>query len=61
MKYIYPVIGIAGLLLLLLPALLHFSGKMEVEQMKNLMFIGTVIWFAGAIPWLGRKSNSNKQ
>lgn len=61
MKYIYPVIGIAGLLLLLLPALSHFSGKMEVEQMKNLMFIGTVIWFAGAIPWLGRKSNSNKQ
>jgi hypothetical protein len=57
MKYIYPIIGLAGLLLLLIPSIMHFSGKMDADQMKNLMFIGTLIWFAGAIPWLGKKAS----
>jgi hypothetical protein len=56
MKYIYPIAGLAGLLLLLVPAIMHFSGNMELEQMKNLMLAGTVIWFAAAIPWLGKKT-----
>ena len=56
MKYIYPLLALAGLLLLLIPAILHFSGSMELDQMKNLMFLGTVVWFIGAIPWLGKKT-----
>lgn len=56
MKYIYPIAGLAGILLLIVPAVMHFSGSMESEQMKNLMFVGTVIWFAAAIPWLGKKT-----
>ncbi|MDF1571429.1 MAG: hypothetical protein P1P82_07430 [Bacteroidales bacterium] len=46
----------AGLLLLLIPAILHFSGSMELDQIKNLMLVGTVVWFIGAIPWLGKKT-----
>lgn len=58
MKYIYPIIGLAGLLLLLIPSIMYFSGTMELEQMKNLMFVGTLVWFAGAIPWLGKRKES---
>jgi hypothetical protein len=57
MKYIYPIIGLAGLLLLLIPSIMHFSGRMEIDQMKDLMLIGTLLWFAGAIPWLGKKTS----
>ncbi|MCF8226983.1 MAG: hypothetical protein K9J30_13990 [Bacteroidales bacterium] len=60
MKYVYPLAGLAGLLLLLIPSLMHFAGKMELDQMKNLMFIGTLVWFAAAIPWLGKKSAERK-
>lgn len=56
MKYIYPIAGLAGILLLIVPSVIHFSGSMDSEQMKNLMFVGTVIWFAAAIPWLGKKT-----
>ncbi len=56
MKYIYPIIGAAGLLLLLIPAIMRFAGSMDPVQMKNLMFIGTLLWFAGAIPWLGKRT-----
>lgn len=55
MKTVYIIIAIAGLLLLVIPALMHYLGTMELIRMKNLMFLGTVIWFAGAIPWLGKK------
>ncbi|MEX0986597.1 MAG: hypothetical protein WD052_03895 [Bacteroidales bacterium] len=57
LKFIYPVICLAGLLMLLIPSIMHFTGKMEMDKMKNLIFIGTVLWFAGAIPWLGKKTN----
>jgi len=56
MKYIYPIFGIAGLLLLLVPSIMHYRGNLDIDQMKNLMFVGTVVWFAGAIPWLGKKT-----
>jgi hypothetical protein len=39
----------------LLPAFFFFFGTLEEEQMKLYMFIGAMIWFAGAIPWLGQK------
>lgn len=61
MKYIYPILGIAGLLMLIIPATLVFSGKMDTGQMKDLMLIGTLIWFAAAIPWLGRKNKEKTQ
>lgn len=55
MKILYIIAGVAGLALLLVPALMHFAGTMEADQMKSLMLTGTLVWFAGAIPWLGKK------
>ena len=55
MKYFYILLATAGLILVLLPSLLLYLGKMDADQMKNYMFIGTLLWFSGAIPWLGKK------
>lgn len=55
MKYFYIIMAIAGLSLVLVPSLLLYFGTIEAEQMKNYMFIGTLLWFSGAIPWLGKK------
>ncbi|MCK5693879.1 MAG: hypothetical protein KAI08_13545 [Bacteroidales bacterium] len=59
MKYFYILLAIAGLSLTLIPSLLLFFGNMEAEQMKNYMLIGTLLWFSGAIPWLGKKKAQN--
>lgn len=59
MKYIYGFLGIAGLTLLIVAAIMHFTGQIESDRMKDLMLVGTVIWFAGAIPWLGKKRRSS--
>ena len=59
MKYFYMLLALAGLCLLLIPALLFYLGRIEAEAMKNYMFIGTLLWFSGAIPWLGKKKTQN--
>ncbi len=61
MKIFYSVLASAGLLMLLIPSLLFYFGSMEEEQMKLYMSVGTVIWFSGAIPWLGKKRESTKE
>ena len=55
MRTVYQIIAAAGLALVLVPSLLYFTGNLEADQMKTYMFIGTMLWFAGAIPWLGKK------
>jgi len=55
MKYLYMLLAFAGLCLLLVPALFLYMERIEAETMKNLMFVGSLLWFSGAIPWLGKK------
>ena len=55
MKIAYRIIAAAGLLLTLIPPIVYLYGNISEDRMKTLMFIGAIIWFAGAIPWLGRK------
>lgn len=55
MKYFYIILAIVGLCLVLVPSLLMFFEIIDPGQMKNYMLIGTLLWFSGAIPWLGKK------
>jgi len=59
MKYFYIILAVVGLTMTLVPSLLLFFDAMEPEQMKNYILIGTLLWFSGAIPWLGKKKAQN--
>jgi hypothetical protein len=59
MKYFYILLAMAGLCLVLVPSLLLFFDRIEAGQMQNYMLIGTLLWFSGAIPWLGKKKIQN--
>ena len=59
MKYFYIILAVVGLTLTLVPSLLLFFNVMEPGQMKNYILIGTLLWFSGAIPWLGKKKAQN--
>jgi len=59
MKILFKVIALAGLVILFAPALMHYFGTMPEETMKEVMLTGTFIWFAGAIPWLGQKKQTD--
>lgn len=55
MKYVYRLMAVGGLAITLIPPVMFYFDSMAEERMKLLMFIGTVLWFSGAIPWLGKK------
>jgi hypothetical protein len=55
MKIIYRFVAIIGLLMVLIPSFLYYYQRIDPGQMKLYMAIGTLLWFAGAIPWLGQK------
>jgi hypothetical protein len=53
------IAAIAGLLLTLLPSVLHWQGIMDVKYVNNLMMVGTVLWFVPAIFIFGTKDAKN--
>ena len=59
MRYFYPLLASAGLAMVLIPSVLQFMDRMESDQMKTLILLGTMLWFAGAIPWLGKKKKDS--
>ena len=42
---ILKVISYASLVLLVVPSFMYLSGKIELDAVKNIMLISTVIWF----------------
>ncbi|MEM1137217.1 MAG: hypothetical protein AAGI07_15370 [Bacteroidota bacterium] len=51
MKPIIITLGLAGLLLTILPAILLFYGSIEAAFQKQLMGIGMLLWFIAAPIW----------
>jgi uncharacterized protein YxeA len=54
-KTILIVISVIGLLLTLLPAFFYFYNEITLDQQKNLMLTGTILWLSSAPFWLGKK------
>jgi hypothetical protein len=54
-KGVIPVLAIAALGLTIIPALMHFYGRLESADVNVLMAIGMVLWFLTGSFWLGRK------
>lgn len=59
MKIFYKIVAVTGLIVLLVPPILFYFQKIDSGEMKLYMAIGTMLWFSGAIPWLGKKQIQN--
>jgi len=55
MKLVLSIISYAALALLLLPSIFYLSGKMELESMKMLMLVATVLWYVVTPLWMEKK------
>ena len=56
MKKIMEIISYASLVLLVASPSLFYAEKITLEMNKTLLLAATVIWFASALCWIGRKS-----
>lgn len=52
MKILFKIVAIIGLLLTIAAPVLAVTGSIDLERNKTLMFIGMIVWFLGATPWL---------
>ena len=55
MKLIVKIVSFIGLGLSIIPAVLVFGEQLDPSTCKQLMFLGTVIWFVTAPTWMIRK------
>ncbi len=55
MKMLFIILALLGLGLTIVPPAIHLFGELELLLTFKLMFVGMVLWYVGATPWLGRK------
>ena len=52
------ILSYIGLLLTIAPAILVFSGILQLQQHYTLMLIGTIVWFFTAPFWMLKKKEN---
>ena len=60
MKLILKIISFIGLGLSIVPAILVFGGQLDAETCKQLMLLGTVLWFLIAPSWMIKKEEAKE-
>ena len=57
MRSILKIVSVLALIALILPSILFLAGRMELDRVKWLMLIATIVWFVTATPVMW-KNNS---
>jgi len=58
MRLILQLISFIALVMTVLPAIVYFSGNMELDRVKWLLILATVVWFVVTPFWMGKKEQS---
>jgi len=58
MRTLLIVISFIGLGLTLIPSILVLTGDANMDQNKNLMMIGTILWFGTVAFWINKKKEA---
>lgn len=53
-RRVFQVLSWGSLILTVLPSVLFFAGLMDLDRVKWVMFISTIVWFAATPFWMGR-------
>ncbi|WP_187262703.1 hypothetical protein [Pontibacter beigongshangensis] len=61
MHTILKLISYLGLLLTVVPSVLVFLGKIELDFHKNLMLAGMIMWFLSAPFWLNTQNEQEAE
>jgi hypothetical protein len=58
MRLVLQIISWIALAMTVLPSIVYFSGNMELERVKWLLILATVVWFVVTPFWMGKKEQS---
>jgi uncharacterized RDD family membrane protein YckC len=61
MRPILQIISLLALIALTLPSVIFLAGKLELNMVKWLMLLATIVWFATATPWMWKDNAAEQQ
>jgi hypothetical protein len=61
MRSILQIISLLALIALTLPSVVFLAGKLELNMMKWIMLLATIVWFVTATGWMWKDNGSESQ
>ncbi|HCO93228.1 MAG TPA: hypothetical protein DIU00_04630 [Phycisphaerales bacterium] len=62
MRPILQIVSLLALITLTLPSIIFLAGtRMELDTVKWLMLLATIVWFVAATPWMWKDNGAEKQ
>ncbi len=61
MRTILQIVSLLALIGLTLPSIIFLTGRMELNTVKWLMLLATIVWFVAATPLMWKDNGEEKQ
>lgn len=61
MRSILQIISLLALIALTLPSVLFLAGRLELNMVKWLMLLATIVWFVTASLWMWKDNGDEQQ
>jgi len=61
MNRILQIVSLLALVALTLPSIMFLTGRMELNTVKWLMILATIVWFVAATPWMWKDNGADQQ
>ena len=61
MRPILQIVSLLALIALTLPSIIFLAGRMELDTVKWLMLLASIVWFVTATPWMWKDNGAEQQ
>ena len=61
MRIILQFLSLLALIALTLPSVIFLAGKMELNMVKWLMLVATIVWFVTTTAWMWKDNRAESQ
>ncbi len=58
---ILQIVSLLALIALTLPSIIFLSGRMELDTVKWIMLLASIVWFVTATPWMWKDNGADQQ
>ncbi|RKY07358.1 MAG: hypothetical protein DRP66_06880 [Planctomycetota bacterium] len=59
MRAIAQIISWLSLVALTVPSILYLAGSMDLDTVKRIMLVASLVWFLSATPWMWKEKGAS--
>lgn len=61
MRSVLQIVSLLALIALTLPSVIYLAGRMELNMVKWIMLLASIVWFVTATPWMWKDNGAETQ